>query len=91
MVSQTQVSKAVANVVQLTTIEGAYRATRFLSPSLVVKSTAPHKHRKNTRSRTVVVTVGKPNYRERGMIKLFQSAKEPFPVKQIQIRWGFPN
>lgn len=39
-----------------------------------------------SRSTSVVVTVGKPNYRWRAFLKQCVAAGEPFPVKKVQLR-----
>ena len=67
-----------------------YRATKYVSPTRVIKAT---RHRfqgklltSRARQETVLVTIGKPNYRERRFIKLCQLAKESFPLRKIQIK-----
>lgn len=59
------------------------RATKYLAPDKVVKATRRFK-RYNTMSTDVVLTVGRPNYRERRKIALFRKAGVPFPVRRIQ-------
>lgn len=39
------------------------------------------------KSVTIVVKIGKPNFAQREFIKLCKKAKEPFPVKMIQIKY----
>ena len=68
-----------------------YRATKFLSPDLVVKATRPHKFSRRARSETVLLTVGKPNYAERLFVRQCLKAGEPFPVKKVQIRVEHPK
>ena len=68
----------------------ARRATKYLSPILVVKVSARLYGGKRIRElqESVIVTVGKPNHRERIWIKAAKKAKEPFPVKRIQVDIG---
>ena len=62
------------------------KATQYLSETCVIRATRPHKFDRRSRSNTEVVTVGKPNYRERQFIKACKKAGEPLPVKKIQIK-----
>lgn len=78
--------QTVGLVAQLALGPDVYRATKFLGPDLVVRATRPHKYDRRNRSNTVVVTVGKPNYREREFIKACRKAGEPLPVKKIQLQ-----
>ena len=67
-----------------------YQATKFVSPTHVLKATRQRfdgKVPSRTASRqTVIVTIGKPNYKARQFIKLYQKAGESFPIKKIQIK-----
>jgi hypothetical protein len=67
------------------------RATKYLSPTLVVKVSAQvfGKRRVSIRDRqeTFVVTVGKPNAEERAWITSAKKAGKSFPAKQVQ--WKF--
>lgn len=69
---------------------GIYQATKYVSPRLVIKATRRRADGKlasaHARQETVLVTIGQPNWRERHCIKRLQQAKEPFPVKKIQVR-----
>ena len=71
----------VAKVVQILEQTGLKRATKYVSPKHTIKATRMHKDKS-----TYVVTLGKPNFRERLFIKTLLSAEEPFPVRQIQLR-----
>lgn len=64
----------------------AKSASIFVAPDLVVRVTRPGRRKTHGRSRshTVLVTTGKPNYRARAFVKACRAAKEPFPVKKIQ-------
>ncbi len=65
----------------------ARKATVYLSETLVIKASARHKPRKQARIHEFVVTIGKPNYEEREFIRLCRKAKEPVPVRQVQLKW----
>lgn len=63
-------------------------ATKFLAPGHVVTVTRVGKRKTHGRSPSVsvVVTMGRPNYRQRDFVKACLKAGEPFPVKKIQLR-----
>lgn len=65
----------------------AYRATKYVNKNRVIKATRRHKSDKRDRQSEFVVTIGKPNYREREFIKLCRKAGEPFPVKKVQLKF----
>ena len=70
-------------------LEGkAKKATKFLSPNLVLKATYHGKRYARSRSETVLFTSGKPNYAERDFIRKCKQAGEPFPVRKVQIKWA---
>lgn len=76
--------KLISELVECVVEGGARKATKILSPKLVVKATYQGKRGKNDRTRTVVVTLGAPNYAERAIIKALGKARFPRP---IQVRW----
>ena len=65
---------------------GTYRATKFLSEDFVVKVTRIHKKGRWERSRSFVLTVGKPNYAERQFLRKCKKAGEPIPVRRVQLK-----
>ena len=67
-------------------INGRKRATKYLSPSLVVKGSCRHKSRRNGRTIEIVLTVGRPNWSEREFIKKAKKAGEPFPIRKLQLK-----
>ncbi len=87
--SLTKISGAAEAVVSALIVTRMRRATKFIGPNLVVKLTRQRKPNKRDRSETFVLTVGKPNYAEREFIKLCGRAKEPLPLRRVQLR-GFP-
>lgn len=70
-----------------------HRATKYMETNLVVRATRPlsgpvGKRRIDRRENfTVLLTIGKPNHRERDFIKMCKKAGEPFPVKNIQLKF----
>lgn len=63
------------------------QATTFLSERLIVRATARFKFAKRMRLNEIVLTVGQPNYREREFIRTCKKAKEPLPVKNVQLKF----
>lgn len=63
------------------------KAIGYISPHFTVKATRQKKSDRRDRQETFVVTIGKPNYAERAFIKTCIKAKEPFPVKKIQLKY----
>jgi len=66
---------------------GAKRATKYLSPRQIVRATLVGKRDKRSASLTIVFTIGRPNYSEREFIKAAKRAGEPFPIKDIQLKF----
>lgn len=61
------------------------RATKFIATNHVIKAT----RQSRTISRhgeTLLVTFGRPNFRERRFIRQCVNAGEPFPIKKVQIQ-----
>lgn len=83
-----------AEVIGVLLSTGSKQAIKYLSPNLVVKATRKsyegRPQRKDARNETLLVTFGKPNYREREFIKMAKKTGEPFPIKRCQLR-GFPG
>lgn len=78
--------RACARVTEAVIFGPIKQATVYISPKLTVKATLQGDEQNNKEARTVVLTVGRPNYAERKFIKLCLEAKEPFPVKKIQLK-----
>jgi len=92
MKENSQITKAIAAVVQCFYNGGQYqikRATKFISPQLVVSGQIKLFKGKFSQKNNVeiVFKVGKPNYAEREFIRLCKKAKDPFPVKDIQVKF----
>ena len=62
-----------------------YKATRYLQPNLIVRATYAQKPVQGGNF-SVILTAGKPNSKEHEFVKQCKKAKEPFPVKKIQIK-----
>jgi hypothetical protein len=67
--------------------EPARSATKYLAPDFCVKATRVLRPDKRSKSASVVLTWGKPNYEGRKFVKKCQKSGEPFPIKKIQIKW----
>ena len=63
------------------------KATKYVLPNLTIKATRQKKPDGRDRQETFIVTIGKPNYLERKFIKACIKAKEPFPIKKIQLKF----
>jgi hypothetical protein len=61
------------------------RVTMYLSPKRTIKITRQQKLDLRASQDTFLVTIGQPNFAERGYIKTLIAAKEPFPVKKWKL------
>ena len=69
---------------------GAVKATKYISPKLVIKASRKRfngRVDKRNRIAEILFTIGAPNYAEREYIKKLKKAKEPFPVKKVQLKF----
>lgn len=72
-------------VAELMANKDAFRATKYISPTLVVRATRRYK---SERGRVeMVLSITTPNYLEREFIKLCKKAKERFPVQNVQLKF----
>ena len=79
--------KEYAKVAQALLDSKAYQAVLYLSPTRTIKATRTRYKGKFSRGRVeLTFTDGRPNYLERKTIKDLVKAKEPFPVKKVQLR-----
>lgn len=72
---------------------GCHTATKYLSPTHVIRATRVVYNRKidkRDRRTEILFTDGVPNYHAREFIKRCKKAGEPFPVKKIQLTF-FPR
>ncbi len=81
--------KSITRVIEIVLEGGAISATKYFSPDLVVRAVRRRFGGKilSRCNAEIVLTIGKPNYREREFIKECQRAKETFPISKIQIKW----
>ena len=61
-----------------------YSAIKYVSPTKVIKATRRGRKEAGEHAE-FVVSIGKPNYAERIFVKSALAAKEPFPIKKIQL------
>jgi hypothetical protein len=81
------IKNAVANTVEALLLNKVKCATKYLSPTLTVRASRQlYKGKIDSGKPTIILTFGKPNYKARAFIKLCQKAKEPFPIKLIQLQ-----
>ena len=65
----------------------AIKATQYISPKLIIRAVRKRYHRKILKGNIEIsLTIGKPNWAEREFVKSCIDAKEPFPIKQIQLK-----
>jgi hypothetical protein len=78
---------AISNTIEILLRTDSKRATKFLNEHLVVRATRKLYHGKLNRrdDPEIVLSIGRPNYREREIIKQIKKAREPFPVKKIKL------
>jgi hypothetical protein len=81
--------KAISDLTDILLEGGAVKATKYFSDKLIVRAVRRTYGRKIVkRNIEIVLTIGKPNYQERAFIKQCKKSGEPFPVKNIQIKWS---
>lgn len=80
-------SRALAKAHAALALPGVKRAAVYLTPKLVVSICRRFKPRARDTRQDFVVKVGVPNYLEVRFIKALQKAKEPFPVKKVQLKF----
>lgn len=76
-------------VISLLLLTNSWKATKYISPKEVLRVTRRRYLRSSKsfgRHVELVINVGRPNYAEKEFIKKLMKAKEPFPVKKIQLK-----
>jgi hypothetical protein len=63
-----------------------YKVTKYVSEKFTVKLTKIGKPKKSL-LKEYKLTIGTPNYLERKFIKICKKAGEPFPIKNIQLKF----
>lgn len=61
--------------------------TYYVDPKYTIRITRPYKPVSRARYQGFVTTIGAPNYLARAFIKQAVKAKEPFPIKKIQVKF----
>lgn len=67
--------------------DGIKTATKYISKKLTVRGTWVGNDDYGIERRTMSLSIGEPNYAEREFIKLCGLAKEPFPVRKVQLKF----
>lgn len=57
----------------------------YLDPLLRVKATRRTKWQKKELNVEILLSIGRPNFKERKFIKDCKNAGEPFPIKKVQL------
>lgn len=63
------------------------RATKFVSSDFIVRAVRQFKGSARDTRTTILFTFGKPCFLEREFIRSCRKAKEPFPVKNVQLKF----
>jgi hypothetical protein len=79
-------SEVGETLVALLNTRNARRATLYVFPNLVVRSTRRHKYSSRASREEFVVTIGKPNYEEKKVIKALVKAKVSFPNNKVLLK-----
>lgn len=81
------------NVIGVVLTGEVVKATEYISPKEIIRAVRKRYHNKILKAHNVEITltIGKPNYAEREFIKECQKAKEPFPIKKIQLKFYNPK
>lgn len=80
---------AVTQAVETLLRTGAWHATKYLTPRTIVRATrqrAGRRFRSNGMNMQITLTLGRPNYLEARVVKKARKAKEPFPIRKVQLR-----
>lgn len=81
-----KISKAAeAVVLSLLVMSDKRRATMFLGDNITVKATRQRKHDGRDKSTTMLLTIGRPNYSERQLVKSFKKNKARLPVGKVLV------
>jgi hypothetical protein len=79
--------RVFSNVIAVLNAKNVRRAVAYLDAKTVVMATRQRKFSSRGRSHTILLTYGAPNYRQREFIKICAKAKEPLPLRKIQIEF----
>lgn len=69
------------------------RATEYISPKLIIRAVRKLYGKKIIAKHNIEITltIGRPNYVERKLVRDFLKAKEPFPIKGVQLKMYDPK
>ena len=80
--------KSIGKVVHAVMVLGYKRATKYVSPTLIVRATSRLKPRRNKRTHEMVLTIGKPNWHERQYIANFMKTNNGcVPYELVVKNW----
>lgn len=80
----------VTRIVEALLICDAHRATKYVNPKHIVRATRKltgGKIDRRERNIEIVLTIGRPNYRERKFIKDCKKSGVKFPVRGVQMQY----
>lgn len=80
----------IEKVVAALRLSRAHTATKYVAENHVIRATAVlygGRLRSKRSNEEIVLTIGRPNYRERRFIRACKKAGEPFPVRKIQLKF----
>ena len=78
---------SIIKAVQAVLSSNARQAVVYESPTLIVKATRQFRADKRNIRETILLTVGRPAFRQAQFVKACKKAGEPFPVKKVQLRY----
>jgi hypothetical protein len=80
--------KYISQIVTYVLENKVVKATKYVSPKLIIRAVRKRYKGKilGNQNVQITLTIGKPNFLERKFIKDCIKAKEPFPVKKLQIK-----
>lgn len=83
-ITRKSIAQTVESVLETAEVR---QATTFLDENTVVTATRRHRPDRRANHTELVLTMGKPNFRQREFIKSCRKAHEPFPVKKTQLKF----
>jgi hypothetical protein len=89
MTNERRIEKAAGKTVRTLLTTNFREAIGYITPKLRVKaSVRRYKHQRDHRSfgYDIVLTVGRPNSREKHFVAAAIAAGEPFPIRKVQVR-----
>lgn len=84
------IRKAIADVIEVLSEKGTYKAAKYLGPKLVVRGSRRLYKKKLPSTKDdfeVVLTVGRPNIHHREYIKSCRKNDESFPLEGVEIQF----